>query len=64
MRRFSLRAGAISALAAVSLAACSNFRDVFSAHADVAAEAGSQAPSAERLANILAGAGGASGTHP
>lgn len=58
MRRFSLRAGAISGLAAVSLAACSNFRDVFSAHADVAAEAGSQALSAERLANILAGAGG------
>jgi hypothetical protein len=58
MRRFSLRAGVISALAAVSLAACSNFRDLFSAHADVAAEAaGTELPSA-RLAEILAGAGG------
>jgi len=58
MRRISLRAGVIIALAAVSLAACSNFRDLFSAHADVAAEAaGTELPSA-RLAEILAGAGG------
>ncbi len=33
---------------------CSNFRDLFSAHADVAAEAGGQELSAERLAEILA----------
>jgi hypothetical protein len=58
MRRITLRIGAIGALAAVSLAGCSNFRDLFSAHADVAAEAAGTELSAVRLAGILAGAGG------
>lgn len=58
MRRTSLRAGALSALAAVTLAGCSNFRDLFSAHADVAAEAAGSELSSVRLAEILAGAGG------
>ncbi len=35
-------------------AGCSNFRDLFSAHADVAAEAGGQELSANRLAEIVA----------
>ncbi len=46
------------ALAAASLAGCSNFRDLFTAHADVAAEAAGTELSALRLADILAGAGG------
>jgi hypothetical protein len=58
MRRISLRAGALSALAAAALAGCSNFRDLFSAHADIAAEAGPMDLSAERLATILGSAGG------
>ncbi len=58
MRRISLRIGAIGALAALSLAGCSNFRDLFTAHADVAAEAAGTELSAVRLADILAGAGG------
>jgi hypothetical protein len=59
MRRLTLRAGALCAvLAAAGLAGCSNFRDLFSAHADVAAEAAGMELPAERLANILAGAGG------
>ena len=35
------------------LSACEKSRDLFSAHADVAAEAGSQKLAAERLAQIL-----------
>lgn len=60
MRRLTLRAGALSAVlaAATGLTGCSNFRDLFSAHADVAAEAGGMELAAERLAKILAGAGG------
>ena len=58
MRRISLRAGALSALAAAALAGCSNFRDLFTAHADVAAEAAGTELSSVRLADILAGAGG------
>jgi parvulin-like peptidyl-prolyl isomerase len=58
MRRISLHAGALSALAGISLAACSKSRDAFTAHADVAAEAGSMELSSERLANILSGAAG------
>ncbi len=59
MRRLTLRAAMLgAALAPTGLAGCSNFRDLFSAHADVAAEAaGSELPSA-RLAQILAGARG------
>jgi peptidyl-prolyl cis-trans isomerase D len=40
------------------LAGCSGFRDLFSAHADVAAEAGDQQLTAERLSQILSGAKG------
>jgi peptidyl-prolyl cis-trans isomerase D len=58
MRRISLRAGALSALAAAALAGCSNFRDLFTAHADVAAEAAGTELSSVRLAEILARAGG------
>jgi hypothetical protein len=58
MRRNSLRAGALSALAAAALAGCSNFRDLFTAHADVAAEAAGTELTSTRLADILAGAGG------
>jgi hypothetical protein len=60
MQRLTLRAGALSAVlaAATGLTGCSNFRDLFSAHADVAAEAAGMELPAERLANILVGAGG------
>ncbi|HEY3012275.1 MAG TPA: peptidylprolyl isomerase [Gemmatimonadales bacterium] len=40
-------------LLGAGLTACSGFRDLFSAHADVAAEAGSQRLSSERLAEIM-----------
>lgn len=40
-------------LLGTGLTACSGFRDLFSAHADVAAEAGSQQLKPERLAQIL-----------
>ncbi len=39
------------------LVGCSNFRDLFSAHADVAAEAGGQELAADRLAAIMTPAG-------
>jgi hypothetical protein len=58
MRRISLRAGALSALAAAALAGCSNFRDLFTAHADVAAEAAGTELASDRLAEILASAAG------
>lgn len=60
MRRLTLRAGLASAVlaAATGLTGCSNFRDLFSAHADVAAEADGMELPAERLSQILAGAGG------
>jgi hypothetical protein len=48
----------VALLLAVSLAACSSFRDLFSAHADVAAEAGDQHLSPERLAQIMNGGKG------
>jgi peptidyl-prolyl cis-trans isomerase D len=57
MRRIVLTA----ALAIPSLlltAACSDFRDLFSAHADVAAEAADQKLASERLGQILSGAKG------
>jgi hypothetical protein len=48
-----------ASLAFVSgLTACSSFRDLFSAHADVAAEAGSQRLTPEQLAQIMVSAKG------
>jgi hypothetical protein len=60
MQRLTLRAGVLGAVlaAATGLTGCSNFRDLFSAHADVAAEAAGMELPAQRLAGILAGAGG------
>ena len=40
-------------LSGVALAGCSNFRDLFSAHADVAAEAGSLELPAQRLSDMI-----------
>lgn len=54
MRRFAWLAVALSLSA--GLTGCSNFRDLFSAHADVAAEAGRLELPAERLAEIMLGA--------
>jgi peptidyl-prolyl cis-trans isomerase D len=45
------------AVLALGLLGCGNFRDLFSAHADVAAEASGQSLSAERLGQILAAGG-------
>lgn len=42
---------------ALGLVGCGNFRDLFSAHADVAAEADGQQLSSERLAQILSSGG-------
>ena len=42
-------------LAGVALTGCSNFRDLFSAHADVAAEAGALELPAQRLAEMISG---------
>ena len=47
----------VALLAAGLLGCSSSFRDLFSAHADVAAEAGSQQLSADRLAQILSSGG-------
>ena len=60
MRRLTLRAGLATALLATAtgLTGCSNFRDLFSAHADTAAEADGMQLPAERLAQILSEAGG------
>ena len=49
-----LRRLAILSATAVSLAGCSNFRDAFSAHADVVARAGGQELTVTRLAELLA----------
>lgn len=56
MRRIVTVAGLLgpALLLGLGSAGCSNFRDLFSAHADVAAEAGGQELSAERLAEIVA----------
>lgn len=53
MRRFAI----LLPLVGATLAGCSNFRDLFSAHADVAAEVGPQELSAERLSQIVLGSG-------
>jgi peptidyl-prolyl cis-trans isomerase D len=58
MRRLTHRAGVAVLLAAAGLTGCSNFRDLFSAHADTAAEADAMQLGSERLGQILAGAGG------
>jgi hypothetical protein len=50
MRRFGLFS---SLLLAAGLAGCGSFRDLLSAHADVAAEAGGQRLSPERLGQIM-----------
>jgi lipoprotein NlpI len=49
-----LRRLAILSAAAVSLAGCSNFRDAFSAHADVVARAAGQELTVARLSELLA----------
>ena len=48
---------------AAALTGCDSFRDLFSAHADVAAEAGSQHLASERLAHVLGGAKGLKPSH-
>jgi PPIC-type PPIASE domain len=45
------------AVLAIGLVGCGNFRDLFSAHADLAAEAGGQQLTAQRLAQILSAGG-------
>ncbi len=47
----------LAAVLAVGLTGCGSFRDLFSAHADVAAQAGGQQLTAQRLAQILAAGG-------
>ena len=49
-----LRRLAVLSATAVALAGCSNFRDLFSAHADVVARAAGQELTAGRLAELLA----------
>ncbi|HEY8197029.1 MAG TPA: peptidylprolyl isomerase, partial [Gemmatimonadales bacterium] len=55
MRRFGIL---MSLLVAAGLGACGSFRDLFSAHADVAAQAGDQRLTSQRLSQILAGGKG------
>jgi PPIC-type peptidyl-prolyl cis-trans isomerase-like protein len=55
MARFPLL---LSLLLAAALTGCSGFRDLFSAHADVVAEAGDQRLTPQRLSQILAGGKG------
>ena len=59
MRRLVIPAGLLapSLLFLLGSAGCSNFRDLFSAHADVAAEASGQELPAKRLAQIMSSAG-------
>ena len=45
------------AVLAIGLVGCGNFRDLFSAHADLAAEAGGQQLTAQRLAQIVSSGG-------
>ena len=47
----------LAAVLAISLTGCGNFRDLFSAHADVAAEAAGQELPSQRLAQILSSGG-------
>ena len=55
MRRIVTLAGLL--IPSLLAAGCSNFRDLFSAHADVAAEAGGQELPAKRLTQIMSSAG-------
>lgn len=59
MRRIVILSGLLvpSLIIALGSTGCSNFRDLFSAHADVAAEAGGQELPAKRLADIMGAAG-------
>jgi peptidyl-prolyl cis-trans isomerase D len=57
MRRLVIPSLALTAGLVAGLGGCSNFRELFSAHADKAAEAGGQELSSERLAEILAAGG-------
>lgn len=59
MRRFLL----VVAVAVALVAGCSGFRDLFTAHADVAATAAGQELKAERLAELLSKAKGIKFTH-
>lgn len=45
-------------IAVIAIAGCDNFRDLFSAHTDVAAEAAGQELTAQRLADIMGGTKG------
>ena len=47
----------LAAVLATGLLGCNSFRDLFSAHADVAAEASGQELPAKRLAQIMSSAG-------
>ena len=55
MRRFGFL---MSLVLAAGLGACGSFRDLFSAHADVVAEAGDQRLTPQRLSQIMAGGKG------
>ncbi len=57
MRRLVIPSLALTAGLVTGLGGCANFRDLFSAHADTAAEAGGQELPSQRLADILAAAG-------
>src|SRR5437879_7970014 len=57
MRRLVIPSLALTAGLVTGLSGCSNFRDLFSAHADTAADAGGQELPSQRLAEILAGGG-------
>jgi hypothetical protein len=57
MRRLVIPSLALTAGLVAGLGGCSNFRELFSAHADTAAEAGGQELPSQRLAEILAAGG-------
>ncbi len=61
MRRIGLALGVL--IPALFTSACDSFRNLFSAHADVAAEAGSQKLTSERLAQVLGSAKGVKPSH-
>jgi len=61
MRRIGLAFGVL--IPALFTSACDSFRNLFSAHADVAAEAGSQKLTSERLAQVLGSAKGVKPSH-
>jgi hypothetical protein len=57
MRRLVIPSLVLTAGLMAGLGGCSNFRDLFSAHAETAAEAGGQELTSRRLAEILASGG-------